>query len=434
MERRRMNKRYFILPLFFLISGCAISNQGAIDYRFNRPGQEDGYLSPKYINVDEASHKIQAGDAISVTLKQVFLNDLEEWRSVLRIARSEPATADVAIVASTCESPCARKFGVEGIKNSKVIFYSNDVREKQFLNLSNLHGVYGPITYNGRPFKIDIYVIELDESGEKTRNLLGSLANLGQTFYPPAHPAAAVLSTLAETFIQDDQDDNVFTYSFDLAGQNTISNERNPNTAYLEAGDYVLIRSEDRTKQVPWGNLALNKSVGRVVKREGNCATTREPDQTCYYTENSYVVLGVSRAGGSVANDSQQIVFSALRNHLDGSSGNMEISSQEIEEIKKSLESAEVRKKAEGSFEDIIDSTPDTAERMEAILSFVSIWFEQGATVNDKDKAIVVDAANKLLAQCAGLSISDMTAYQDNISSRSIQNREPLMSALSVCR
>ena len=426
------NLKVLAIPFAALICGCAITNQGAIDYRIERPDGSGGSLSPKYTKANSLYGHLESGDALSVSLKQVFIKDLTEGRSALRYIRGEPATADVAIVASACENPCARKFGAEGVRNSKVIFYSNDVREGQYLNLSNLHGVYGPIAYNGNPFKVDIYIIELDESGEKVRNLLGSLASLGQTFYPPAHPAATVLSALAETFIQDDQDDNVFTYSFDLVAKNPDS--KNPSTAHLEVGDYVLIRSEDRSKIIPWKELSLNKSVGRVVKNSSDCTTTTEPDTSCYYTENSYVVLEVSKAGSSIATDSQQVVFSALRSQLDSSSGNMEITSQQIDAIKNSLESVEARDKAKGSISDLTESPPNSSGRRAAALNFVSTWFDPNINVEEHDKQLIIKRTNKMLGGCANLSATEIATYQDEIKNRTTASKPSLISALYSCR
>lgn len=416
------------------LGGCAISNQGAVDYRYHRPGAVDGPLSAKNIYASEAKHLLKAGDPIAITLKTVFIKDLTEWTSPLRLARGEPATGDIAIVASTCESPCDRKHGPEGIRSSKVIFYSNDVRENQYLNLSNLNNVYGPMTYNGNPFKLDIYIIELDESGAQVRQMLGSLASLGKTFYPPAHPAANVLSALADTFIKDDQDDNAFTYSFDLVGMNTRVDPKNPKTGYLETGDYVLVRTEDRGAAAPWESLVYNSARARLVKKDGTCNAKEAPRDGCDYRDNSYVVLEVRKAEGAVANDSQQLVFSALKSQLDADAGSREITADKIGAIKASLESAETRSDTKNHIALVKDSPAGSMQRRAAALNFVSSWFDPATVITAADKASVIKQANELFGTCMNLSTSQVAQYQDEVAKRMLSNKAQFLSALEACR
>ncbi len=412
------------------LGGCAISNQGAVDYRYHRPGAADGKLTVKNIYAKDATHIFKAGDPIAISLKTVFIKDLTEFATPLRLARGDPATGDVAIVTSTCESPCARKQGSEGIRSSKVIFYSNDVRENQFLNLANLSNVYGPMTYNGNPFKLDVFIIELDESGAQVRQMLGSLANLGKTFYPPAHPAASVLSALADTFIKDEQDDNAFTYSFDLVGMKKRVSPQNPTTGYLESGDYVLIRTEDRNTSPPWDSLVLNTSTGRLID------TTCKADMNnpCDYRGNSYVVLEVRKAEGAQVNDSQQLVFSALKSQLEGEAGNREITPERIEIIKASLESAENRNETKNYLADIQDSDADTPRRRTAALNFVSTWFDPAITVTAQDKVTVIQQANELFGSCLRLTSTQVIKYQDEILKRKLSNKAEFLDALELCR
>ncbi|WP_210639351.1 hypothetical protein [Pseudomonas sp. Tri1] len=423
-----------LLSLITLCSACAISNQGTVDYRYNRPGTNQGILNPKYIRSEAAANLISAGDPITVSLKQVFVKDFTEYRSLLRVIRNEPTTGDIAIVSSTCEDPCNRKFGSDGIKSSKVIFYSNDVRRGQFLNLSNLHGVFGPITYGGNPLKFDFYIIELDTDGTQLRNLAANLAGLGETFYPPAHPATAILSSLAEVFIKDDQDDNIFTFSFDLKSPTTENSTINPSSAAIEAGNYVLIRSEDRTQQIPWSILAYNDATGRVV--HSRCASMIEPTADCFYTDNSYMVIEVSKAKNAVSNDAQQIIFSALKSSITATGPsilNNQLTAEKMQEIRNSLESTEIRGRTVHLLKAIKDSPPDSQRRRLETLNLASIWFDGSKTILPSDTSIVAAQANDLLGQCAGLSTEDALLYQDAIRTRTLVNKAAFVNALVQC-
>ena len=419
--------------LFALTSGCAISNQGAVDYRYNRPGSTSGELQPKYISLSNAKNKIVAGDPIAVSIKQVFVKDFSEFRSLLRIARREPTSGDIAIVASTCEDPCARKFGSDGIRNSKVIYYSNDVRRGQFLNFSNLHGVYGPISYNGNPFKMDIYIVELDADGNQLSNLAGNLAMLGETFYPPAHPATSILSSLADVFIQDDLDDNAMAFSFDLKSLAVSADAVNPDTAFLEAGNYIVVRSEDRSKQIPWSELSFNTSVGRVVYK--SCAGQLEPAESCYYLDNSYVVVEITKAASAMANDSQQMLFSTLKSTLSGAGGamNSQVSSESITKVKESLESLEVRTAVSGYLSGIKSSAANSFERKRLAFEFVTLWFDGNRKVLVSDVNLVAGQVSDFLGRCSGITVEERVGYHDAVKSRSAVNKPNLIQTLESC-
>lgn len=425
--------RHIALALHLVVSGCAITNQGSVDYRFERPGSANDALASKYISTAAASNPLKSGDPITITLKQVYINQLTEFRSPLRYVRLEPTTGDVAIIASACESPCERKFGAQGLRNSKVIYYSNDVRERQFLNLSNLQGIYGPITYTGNPFKIDIYMIELDESGPQIKQLLGSLATLGQTFYPPAHPAATVLTTLADSFIGDDQDDNIFTFSFDLVAHRIDGNTNSPATAFLEAGHYILIRSEDREQLVQWAKLGLNSPTGRVVYRKDNCINSIEPDVGCYFTENSYVVLEVNRTTSAIANDVQQALYSSFHDKLAQPSTGASLSTEKIEILKTELISLEVRNQAISALSRIEISAPGSAQRKSASLSFITLWSDLEKSVVAQDKNTVAERLNLILASCTELSERQLVAYYDQIKSRAFADKSEILRDLNTC-
>ncbi|VXC02821.1 conserved hypothetical protein [Pseudomonas sp. 8BK] len=424
----------FLPVIFFVvISGCAISNQGAVDYRYNRPGTTGGELQPKYISISNAKNRIVAGDPIAVSIKQVFVKDFSEFRSLLRIARREPTSGDIAIVASTCEDPCARKFGSDGVRNSKVIYYSNDVRRGQFLNFSNLHGVYGPISYSGHPFKMDVYIIELDADGTQLSNLAGNLATLGETFYPPAHPVTSILSSLAEVFIQDDLDDTAMAFSFDLKSLAESADAANPDTAFLEAGNYIIVRSEDRSKQIPWSELSFNTSVGRVVYK--SCAGELEPIESCYYLDNSYVVVEITKAASAMANDSQQMLFSTLRNTISGAGGamNSQVSSESVAKIKESLESLEVRSAASGYLSGIKNSAANSFERKTLVFEFVTLWFDGSRSVLASDVNLVAGQVRAFLGQCSGITVEERVGYHDAVKSRNTTNKPELIRALENC-
>ena len=75
--------------LFALTSGCAISNQGAVDYRYNRPGSTSGELQPKYISLSNAKNKIVAGDPIAVSICSMVARESSPVVRFLRWERNK---------------------------------------------------------------------------------------------------------------------------------------------------------------------------------------------------------------------------------------------------------------------------------------------------------------------------------------------------------
>ncbi|MBK7353160.1 MAG: hypothetical protein IPI97_05330 [Nitrosomonas sp.] len=318
---------FLVLPL--LVS-CAISNEGATDYRYinrgaspnNQQGQPSGDFSKvKYIQPKEANsaHIVKADDPLLISLKQVFIKDFSEFRSPLRIIRRmEPANGEIAVVVNAFEVGSGKKldFGPNGKKNARVVFYSDDVWEGQFLNLSNLSSIYGPLSYGGKPFVLDIYIVELDTPGPQLRQLLTNLAAIGSTFYPPASPLAGPLAQLAGTLITDDQDDRA--YHFTAEFKSAKGSVADLSTGILLTGDYIFIREKNRYQSTDWDKLEYDEMSGKLIYKK-NKATNKpckevpgEYPPECYYRENSYIVVEVNKAESPIENDVHQAMFQTL--------------------------------------------------------------------------------------------------------------------------
>lgn len=59
----------------------------------------------------------------------------------------------------------------------------------------------------------------------------------------------------------------------------------------LEAGNYALVRIEDRTQNIPWGNIALNENESKLYwtnKADAN-------GQPLEYTDNTYVIVEINK-------------------------------------------------------------------------------------------------------------------------------------------
>lgn len=433
------------------LTGCAISNEGAVDYRYSSPSGNQpasaaaapGTVSltptfePRYIKSSDAKNMLVAGDPIAITLKQVFIHDFEEWPTILRIFRGESASGDIAVISNVCETPCVRDHGSAAINNAKVIYFDSDVREGQPLNLSNLHGVYGPITYNGNPLKLDLYIVEMDDEGETIQTMTKNLADIGKTFYPPSHPVSSILSTLAGTFIQQNQSDTALRYSFDLKTEHEVGAIANPHSAFLQTGNYIFIRSEVRDKIIPWDSLAYDESTGRVFMK--GCAKGLQPGSECFYQENTYIVIEISKPDSSVAADSQQLTYSALKaseKATKASGFTTQITAADLSAASISLKSLELKSDSVGNLGKIQGTLPNTPERNTAVLRFVSGWFDASRTIEDSDKKYIIDRSDKILGNCTNISPTTALGFQSAIVDRTFPSgltKDTFISGLIAC-
>lgn len=321
MNKRTLILSFKLLVLFVIsvfVTGCAISNEGATDYRYidHHSSNKQKYIKPKDT---EPLHPFKPGDALQISLKQVFINDFVEWRSPMRWVRLEPANGEIAIVVNAFEKGKGgtADFSPDGQKNARVVFFSDDVWEGQFLNLSNLSTIYGPLKYDGGPFILDLYIVEMDTPGEQLKQLMSNLAAIGSTFYPPAAPIAGPLATLAGTLIKDDQDDRAYHYTAEFK---PLGGDSDLNTGLLLPGDYVFVREEDRHETTNWNNLSFDEKNGRIVYKpdvpgKSDCTkpdTDKDYPSHCYYRENSYVVVEINTAASSLENDRKQMIYTEL--------------------------------------------------------------------------------------------------------------------------
>ncbi|BBO86248.1 hypothetical protein DSCO28_68140 [Desulfosarcina ovata subsp. sediminis] len=406
------------------ISACAISNEGATDFRYyntidNKPAK---YIKPNQVTASQ----IKEGEALVVSIKQAYIEDFTEWPSPLRIARFEPANGEIAIVVNAFEQGNSNlNFGPKGLENARVVFFSDDVWEGQPLNLSNLSTIYGPLKYNGNNFIIDLYVVEFDQPGDQLKQLVTNLAELGTTFYPPASPIAGALSKLAGSLITDQQEDRIFHYTLELK---PVGGDLNLDTGILLTGNYAFIRESNRKEVTNWADLIINPKTGRIVYKNKkintlstsgdnneilcNCTDEELPSE-CYYRENTYIVIEVNKAISSLKNDTQQMIYKELVGELADTSLSIFRTSLPEDALKNLAGGvAELRNADKINKEiDILNSANNTLDSNNtALSSFLDLWFsiedsEEGENVskyklNSIEEQLIERKIGELVASC----------------------------------
>ena len=273
-----------------LLGACATGpytyNEGSTRVaRYTTKAQGGVGLYLPTTDMDHAATIIKRGDAFSVRLLAAFVCDFRESSSVSDMlahgnsgatpcaggdGNQQPGTrGEIAIAASVGERGTGGglSFDAASIKNGRVIYYNEDVRETgQLINAMNLP-VYGPKTYDGRPFYMDWSVLELDnKENAAARNLLKQLADAGTLMAAPYTPVLKLLNTLGGALIGANNDDLEMHFQMEtdsaldcarlgrnVGGCVSIAVDRMP----LREGYYAFIRSENRSERINPENMGF---------------------------------------------------------------------------------------------------------------------------------------------------------------------------------
>lgn len=359
-------RRQIIFGLSLSLSACALSEEGAVDLRRTAmPTEKVGEPGPDQAisNEEAVALPLQAknfsvpgretfveGDSIALHLRTAFIHDFYETGSPWRGFR---INGEIAIVANAFEMNGAkgsRELDFTNLEAGRLVFYSDDVEPGQFLNFNNMP-IYGPIEYKGTPFAVRFGIFELDTNSEEIKALIGALASIGSVAYPPAAPALGLLNTLGKSFLSGSrgQNDTEFRYTMIL---DPMQGSPRINHFVLEVGNYVLVRSEDRTQDIPWDSLVLNENEGRLYWKDGRPAQGAEENEANEdmrepYKENTYLVIEINKTKSSKLIDLEDNTYEALLKVLEQ---NDRAKAQSIEEAAKEIGSLFVPRLQSGNF------------------------------------------------------------------------------------
>ena len=441
-------------PLFIIAaacSGCAITDEGATDFRQVPVGRETS--PPQLEDVDEAGKKraislrkdflpsetsnpINPGEPLAITLKHVFIKDFTEVFGNPFIKTGGP-NGEIAIVANVFEDDGTRTidYGPSGLDNARVVYFSDDVWKGQFLNFHDIP-LYGPLTYRGHALVLDLYIVELDQSGEQLRQLVSNLAQIGKTFYPPASPVAGPLAQLAGTLIGDQQDDRALRFTLYQRPPGGIKGIR---YSVLDAGYLLFVREQNRRVETAWTHITLNPRLAKLMYTDSRSTETgekincnRHVDKVevpgvCLYRESTYMVVEVNTAPSALKQDRQQMLYSALQAALAGQ--NPPIFSQDPQALQEALAAladnmaqSERASAASAALAKVENESRNQAERLAAAENFAAIWFEkteqgQAVAFPAEEASRLLERVSLQLAKC-GVSASELSNLMESVRSK----------------
>jgi hypothetical protein len=255
-----------------LLSGCAIINEGSVDYRKTKIAPVSSKSAvPRVIGLEEKNvYPSDAltvidhtkGDTVSVFLQTGFIKDFVEFPALISKGEFIPR-GEMAIIVNVFELGEGKDFSYApgDFQKGRVIFFSDDVRKGQFLNFNYLP-IYGPKPYTGKTLGIEITIMELDSESKALKSLLGVLAGVGAIAYPASSPVLALLNKLGGAMLSGSHDDRLFKYYMTL---NPAGGNQAVKYPILAEGHYVFLRKEDRRAPEDWKYLALNQDDGTLV-------------------------------------------------------------------------------------------------------------------------------------------------------------------------
>lgn len=217
---------------------------------------------------------VSVGDTISIYLNQVFVSDFSERF----VALFGDKRGEIAVVARVAELSAAADFDFSssGVNKGRLVYYSEGVQPRQFLNFSQLP-IYGPIEYSGKPLVMEFYIMELDvKENAELGGLLSAVSGLGGKVYPPASPILKTLDTIGSGLLRANENDLEFRYHMALLSAD--GQLQSLKAGKLEYGNYLFVRMPERlSDSTPgtvihrWNNWFFNQKNGRLYS-DVNCS------------------------------------------------------------------------------------------------------------------------------------------------------------------
>lgn len=391
--RRPLARTGIALALGLLAAGAttgvyARTNVGLVDYAFVDPANPCAFADPNACN--EADHKftkvnacIKLDPASKYSLPEAARASAVRPGDIYEVnlfpVKMESFKADFAsdkgqfaIVARAYESsgspesaPAGLDFRPDAVAGGRVIYYSDDVRQKQTLNFGMVP-MFGPVEHSGNPVGVSLFLVEVDSAKDnaKMSALLSTLAGIGRSISVPASPAFNVLESLGTALLNGNRDDLLMRYDTTL--RPVQSARKDLRTAFVRYGDYVLIRSDKRDVPIDWSKLHYRPADKRLYS-DAQCKTLYD-DKT---RPLGYGIVQVNRAKAPAY--AKTITFGQLREAIDA------FEKQDVEAIRNAAGTIQSAVQGATAYRQImdairaVDDTPDGGKPTQEIIDTLSV-------------------------------------------------------------
>jgi hypothetical protein len=325
------------------LQGCTPSlrhNEGAV--QIAQVGKRPALAKSIFISALASDSKtINKGEAVSVKLVSAYICDFREgkasgdWFSRSNddakpckagdgnapfLGTAQGTSGEIAILANAGERTSTSTNGLSFNpatlqRNGRVVYYNEDVRESgQLINALNIP-IYGPKTYEGGAFYLDLAMMELDnDENEQSRQLIQQLAQIGGAAFAPASPVLNVLNSLGSALLEANGDDVELRYQLEFdpsykgyTSKGSTQRKRSAvSRAPLREGYYAVVRMEQRDQLPKFDKIKITGQPYSPLLANG--------DNTVY-KGGSWLLIRVAREDNAQART--QDLTSTLADLLD---------------------------------------------------------------------------------------------------------------------
>ncbi len=412
--------KLFLITTLIFFSGCTHLNEGSVDFRVSPPEvsashkngipdkTDKGVFETRYFYSDDSTEKpIQTNESLSIQMLQAFICDFHEG-SFSEVITWIPAQfqknssscqggwhktrGEIVVIANAFERNGSNSVTHDNSAKNKgrVIYYNEDVRESgQMLNFSNMP-LYGPKKYEGNPFYLRLWVLDLDEDEDsKTKGMLKSLSSAGAVAYPPAAPALGILNSIGGTLLSGPSNDTELQYQteFDAPGGH-IDLTKQP----LIPGYYAMVRMEERHETAPWEHLIIDKRTGQLnYCQDTNDVKNLTFDKCVVYKKETWLTFKIDKNKPSFKLDAGQ-------KYLEFQAANQKITQKSVDDFVANMQTLTLNIKQLKVFDNlqkqivkINTNTKGTATRDEAIRESLNVLCDavKADDIIDKTKSIL---------------------------------------------
>jgi hypothetical protein len=276
------------------------------------------------VDPDATNIPVKKDDVYEVILKHVKLGKDVEDALPINVYDWLRGAHEVAIVVNSFElsnDPTAAPGFDFSSKDGHVVYFSDDVKAEQQLNLGEI-SMIPPTKYGGNPVGLTIQVFKVGSSGgSEVAPLISELAKLGRN--ASANPEVYGLLTELGSGLLQSKNLRLLRYDTMLRSADVkIKGTENLKNATLRYGDYILIRRQNRTAAFDWSKYSYDAVTGKIYSNKGCSKDTEERDM-------SYGVIQVSPA--SYVAYMNQVNFQTLKTGLLASFANSPLTASNVE-------------------------------------------------------------------------------------------------------
>lgn len=227
--------------------------------------------------------QVREGDVVTIALKHVVIGtDLHVPFQIPDLLSNRIQAAIVANAFQMCSDASCNdgfNFKPDADNDGRVVYFSNDIKKSQRSLSFGTLPMFGPFEYNGNPVGISLHVVKLaNDQSASLAPMLTALSSIGLQSGLPTE-VSSVLNTMGSNLLKGFE---VRLLRYDtLLMQGGSANDRSLGISRFVYGDYIVIRTEERSQEINFGDLRYDPATARLY-RDVACTPAHEVSDVTY--------------------------------------------------------------------------------------------------------------------------------------------------------